>query len=230
MVEEELGEQQRVHTWRSDSLTVYTPPPRYVYLFLLLCLMRLPFYRFQGSSSLEETPDPSIHWSSTPTEVEVEVVTPASFSSSLTYESVQPGTPAPNQLAVRSCTVTPPIYSPQATQWSGGFPTPIGGSLAADSLPGSPNVFLDVWSGIPSSSGPVRVTRRKRGEIVPYENEEEVVDAHIDAFRVLDLTKRDFRFCSKNYFLTWSQIGDTPNSALEDKMASFGNLIKGMLS
>jgi hypothetical protein len=124
MVEEELGEQQRVHTWRSDSLTVYTPPPRYVYLFLLLCLMRLPFYRFQGSSSLEETPDPSIHWSSTPTEVEVEVVTPASFSSSLTYESVQPGTPAPNQLAVRSCTVTPPIYSPQATQWSGGVPHP----------------------------------------------------------------------------------------------------------
>jgi hypothetical protein len=34
---------------------------------------------------------------------------------------------------------------------------------------------------------------------------------------------RDFRFSSKCYFLTWSQVGERPNSLLEDKMAEFGS-------
>ena len=31
-----------------------------------------------------------------------------------------------------------------------------------------------------------------------------------------------FKFSGKNFFLTWSQIGDRPNSDLEDLMAGFG--------
>jgi len=31
-----------------------------------------------------------------------------------------------------------------------------------------------------------------------------------------------FQFSGKNFFLTWSQIGDHPNSDLEDLMTGFG--------
>jgi len=31
-----------------------------------------------------------------------------------------------------------------------------------------------------------------------------------------------FQFSGKNFFLTWSQIGDRPNSDLEDLMTGFG--------
>jgi len=35
-----------------------------------------------------------------------------------------------------------------------------------------------------------------------------------------------FEFSGKNFFLTWSQIGDRPNSDLEDLMAGFGGQLE----
>ena len=35
-----------------------------------------------------------------------------------------------------------------------------------------------------------------------------------------------FEFSGKNFFLTWSQIGDRPNSNLEDHMAGFGSQLE----
>jgi hypothetical protein len=61
--------------------------------------------------------------------------------------------------------------------------------------------------------------RRARGSIVPE-------DDFWDGLNQVQTQGRAFRFRAKIYFLTWSQIGDLPNSALEDKMASFGNLLK----
>ena len=72
-----------------------------------------------------------------------------------------------------------------------------------------------------SSSAPVM---RRRGEITAEEGDEDF----LDQYRTLNTNSASFRFCARSYFLTWSQIGDTPNSALKDLMASFGNQLKGM--
>jgi hypothetical protein len=66
------------------------------------------------------------------------------------------------------------------------------------------------------SSGPIR---RARGFIVPE-------DDFWDGLNQVQTQGRAFRFRAKTYFFTWSQIGDLPNSALEDKMSSYGNLLK----
>jgi hypothetical protein len=107
-------------------------------------------------------------------------------------------------------------------------PTPVGtpynssnaGSPAP--LPLSQNVFnrsASVISWAPSSRassvGPIRTQRGIRAD-----------DANLDHLTQVNGRGSNFRFHSKTFFLTWSQIGDKPNSALEDKMASFGNDIK----
>jgi hypothetical protein len=71
-----------------------------------------------------------------------------------------------------------------------------------------------------SSAGPVR---RRRGSIVPGQD-------NIDDLEEVNTRAHNFRFSGKTYFCTWSQVGDVPNSALEDKLSSFGNQIKGTLA
>ena len=65
-------------------------------------------------------------------------------------------------------------------------------------------------------TGPVR---RRRGSIVPDGD-------LIRTFPPVNTQASGFRFGGKTYLLTYSQIGDTPNSALEEKMINFGNLLK----
>jgi hypothetical protein len=68
-----------------------------------------------------------------------------------------------------------------------------------------------------SNIGPLR---RQRGEIVVGNDDPPPMPR-------VDTTSSGFRWSSKSYFCTWSQIGDIPNSALEEKVASFGALVKG---
>lgn len=51
-------------------------------------------------------------------------------------------------------------------------------------------------------------------------------EAVLPSMNSLDTRRAGFRFTSKTYWLTWSQIGDLPNSALEDLITTFGNKIK----
>jgi hypothetical protein len=42
----------------------------------------------------------------------------------------------------------------------------------------------------------------------------------------LPTNTNNFRFGAKNYFLTWSQIGDLDNDVLQHKIESFGAHVK----
>jgi hypothetical protein len=70
-----------------------------------------------------------------------------------------------------------------------------------------------------SSLPPIGVIRRRRGSIVPEED-------YLRTIPEVNTRQRNFRFGGKTYLLTYSQIGDIPNSALEEKMANFGNQLK----
>jgi hypothetical protein len=77
-----------------------------------------------------------------------------------------------------------------------------------------------------SSVGPIRSQRRSQrsqsqAPIRPGEDP-------LPPLSQQDVTREGFRFGAKTYFVTWSQVGDLPNSALEEKMASFGANIAGM--
>jgi hypothetical protein len=67
-----------------------------------------------------------------------------------------------------------------------------------------------------SSIGPVR---RRRGSIVPEED-------LLETYPPINTGVGNFRFGGKTYLLTYSQIGDMPNSALQEKMEGFGNHLK----
>ncbi len=71
------------------------------------------------------------------------------------------------------------------------------------------------------SSGAVH--HHRQGSIQPEDSNE---GAFLNSFKTLDLSKKGFRFYSKHYFLTWSQISEVPNQAFEDKMALFRNDLK----
>ena len=70
-----------------------------------------------------------------------------------------------------------------------------------------------------STRPPTRSARRRA--IVPGDDD-------LNHLNTLDTSRPGFRFNAKTYWLTWSQLGDVPNSALDDKMASFGDLISGV--
>jgi hypothetical protein len=90
--------------------------------------------------------------------------------------------------------------------------------LELDSDTSSIKAYED-WSGISPSTGPIR---RKRGEIVLQDEDE----SFLDTMKEVDTTKKVFRFSARNYWLTWSQIGNVPNSALEEKVAQMGCIVK----
>src|SRR6266852_6739116 len=132
-------------------------------------------------------------------------------------------------------TDTLPIFSPIPTPWTQAFPLVRAGLLPdsqhSDIFIGSgmegvspwsePSRWPSVVSSLAPSSGAVR--HRRQGSIQPEDGNE---GAFLNSFKTVDLSKKGFRFYSKHYFLTWSQIGEVPNQALEDKMASFGNDLK----
>jgi hypothetical protein len=66
------------------------------------------------------------------------------------------------------------------------------------------------------------VVRTRRGQIRPGEDV-------LHNLRKVDTSKSNFRLSAKVYWLTYSQIGETPNSALDDKIAFWGARIKGVL-
>ena len=76
-----------------------------------------------------------------------------------------------------------------------------------------------------AATGPIRVVKKKRGQIRADDDED---DIYVDALKMINTQKDNFRFIAKFYFLTWSQIGDTPNSALKGKMDAFGDKLKGV--
>ena len=71
-----------------------------------------------------------------------------------------------------------------------------------------------------SSRTASRASTRRR--IVPGDDD-------LNNLRSLDTSKKGFRFNAMTFWLTWSQLGDVPNSALDEKMASFGDLIADVL-
>lgn len=209
--------------------------------------VRFNLIRYRTPSRSSSIRAPSIIWSTDASVTAVELGTGPShiseFSTPARSPSAEssiiswPATPVPHAsepiwgaqpTVERGASYTPPIFSPQPTPWTQQFPSPHT-YLSLDSL--SPP---SSWGGISQStsrapsSGPVRVIRRKRGQIQPSEEGEGAEDG-LDFYRSLDTSKAGFRFCARSYLCTWSQIGDTPNSAMEDFMISFGNQIKGML-
>jgi hypothetical protein len=107
---------------------------------------------------------------------------------------------------------SPPRAQPRRT------PTP--STRRGSSRPSSRNSSSRATSLAPSDSvsttGPVR---RRRGSIVPE-------DDLLETYPPINTNTRGFRFGGKTYLLTYSQIGDIPNSALEDKFNGFGNQVK----
>ena len=97
-------------------------------------------------------------------------------------------------------------------------------SLRAQSLSfGSPLTLLpsSLATSRAPSTGPLR--RRKEKTRIVVEDD----DDYIENMPLVDTTKKKkFMFGGLSYLLTWSQIGDIPNSALEDHINSFGNAIK----
>ena len=133
-----------------------------------------------------------------------------------------------HQILSLSLSTTPSYHESHSSQnplaWANGVSTAVETSTKASIHPSSSPLLtpLSSLTPLPSigarapSSGPIR---RRRGSIVPE-------DDFWDGLNQVQTQGRAFRFGAKTYFLTWSQIGDLPNSALEDKMASFGNHLK----
>jgi hypothetical protein len=110
---------------------------------------------------------------------------------------------------------SPPIISNPGTPLSLAFQP-----LEGTQITWPPSRVSSRVSSVPSraASGAVR---RGRGGIVPGDDD-------LPPMSQLNTVGNGFRFAAKTYFCTWSQVGDTPNEALEVKMAGFGNLIKGI--
>jgi len=106
---------------------------------------------------------------------------------------------------------TPSNPSSQPQHHQGSFQIPSQQSWGGISRPSS-----RATSSRASSVGPVR---RRPGSIVPEED-------LLDTYPPVNTEGRNFRFGGKTYLLTYSQIGDLPNSALEEKMTGFGNQLK----
>ena len=133
-----------------------------------------------------------------------------------------------HQILSLSLSTTPSYHESHSSQnplaWASGVSTAVETSTKASIHPSlSPLLTpLSSLTPLPSigarapSSSPIR---RRRGSIVPE-------DDFWDGLNQVQTQGRAFRFGAKTYFLTWSQIGNLPNSALEDKMASFGNHLK----
>ena len=83
----------------------------------------------------------------------------------------------------------------------------------------SSNVEHPIPDGTASSWGGIGPIRRRRGEIVPQED-------LLDTFPSVNTRANNFRWSARMYLLTWSQIGDLSNEALEEKMQEFGNNLK----
>ena len=103
-------------------------------------------------------------------------------------------------------TPTPPVHSPS--------PFHSFSQAASSPLPSlTPTPLHRVPPSRQGSIGPVRSQRRGLG----------VDDPELPPLSQVERrgTSR-FQFSGKNFFLTWSQIGDRPNSDLEDLMTGFG--------
>jgi len=107
-------------------------------------------------------------------------------------------TPFPSPSPLFPPSPTPPIFSQAASS-----PLP----------PLTPTPLHPVPPPRQGSIGPVRTpvggVRADNPELPPLSQVEQPGAAR-------------FEFLGKNFFLTWSQIGDHPNSDLEDLMAGFG--------
>lgn len=91
-------------------------------------------------------------------------------------------------------------------------------SRAPSTVPSPSPSTVHPLSSRASSVGPIR---RGRGEIRAGEDS-------IDDMQTIDTARQGFRFNGRTYFCTWSQVGERPNSLLEEKMDSFGNRLKGI--
>jgi hypothetical protein len=107
----------------------------------------------------------------------------------------------------------PSLHSPSVSQRVRGRST---GSRGGGSSRPSTRRSTPTPSSRASTPGPVR---RRRGSIVPE-------DDLLDTYPPINTRANNFRFGGKTYLLTYSQIGDLPNSALEDKFNGFGNQVK----
>jgi len=107
-------------------------------------------------------------------------------------------TPSPSPAPLFPPPPTPPLFSQAA-------PSPL--------PPLTPTPLHQVPPSRQGSIGPVQSQRRGLGvddpELPPLSQVEQPGAPR-------------FEFSGKNFFLTWSQIGDCPNSNLEDLMAGFG--------
>jgi hypothetical protein len=50
-------------------------------------------------------------------------------------------------------------------------------------------------------------------------------DASLEFLSTIDTENTRFRFSGRHFFITWSRIGDLPNSALDEKINTFGTKI-----
>ncbi|KAI9448725.1 hypothetical protein F5148DRAFT_1153368 [Russula earlei] len=77
-----------------------------------------------------------------------------------------------------------------------------------------------------SQAGPIRGGRRNRG-LGEGGHLGAGGDNYLEQLSQVDTTTGgEFRFSARNYFLTWSQIGDLPNDVLTEKMQNFSTKIK----
>ncbi|KAH9952327.1 hypothetical protein BGW80DRAFT_1196763 [Lactifluus volemus] len=103
-----------------------------------------------------------------------------------------------------------------------GSPAP----LVSSPLPSlTPSLPSSLFSGPGPSQAPSRASsigpiRRERGSLTPGG------ESFLEGLVQVNGAAQNFRFSSKNYFITWSQIGDIPNEELEAKLASFGDKIE----
>lgn len=132
-----------------------------------------------------------------------------------------------------SYTSTPPPSQPQSHYFNTDSQTDVNTPTGTASLPNSPlpsqarSASVLSWantSRAPSTDSQVGPIRSQRGSQAPIRPGEDP----LPPLSQQDVTRPGFRFGAKTYFVTWSQIGDLPNSALEDKLTSFGNQIKGI--
>lgn len=143
------------------------------------------------------------------------------------YISSQSPFPAPHYFNTDSSTVRPspsPVTSPVTDVTQVSSPLPL-------FLPDSQEELIQ-WSQSRSVSRNVRtVDSRASNRTASRASTRRMLvpgDDDLDHLRTLDTTKKGFRFNGMTFWLTWSQLGDVPNSALDEKIASFGDLIAGV--